>query len=277
MNNNKKTVSDFIFEISFDNGYFFKYLIDFVSVCVPEQDKLCEFIFNENGIYLTYKSEKTDNIKYFVFLDLERSNFIKYKINKNLKIFLEPKQLQKICRNIKKKDKVVLKFTNQKKLLLIINTEDIYSMEETKEIIYSRYYEINITDDKELEKPTGSSGNPFSLSSNNIQNLRKAVGVKTEPVLMYLQDEYLEFITVSHRISPLTIKYGKYDENKPKNKVSLSGSIISILSKLSNLSNKIKFFPNEDDDSSVGWIKVSANIDIPQYMGNVDIFVVHNK
>jgi hypothetical protein len=263
-----------IFSVVIDNGYFFKHLIDFISLCVFPRNK-CWLRFDHEGVKMQYSTEKQDDTQCYVSLFLERCNFQSFYVSKPVELQIEPKHIQKICRNVKKKDHLHLSFSNSTgaKFLLSIRSSDINSnieKEEVKEIPFTSFFEK--PEQQSMDKDLGFTQIPFTLDTTEIQNLKKAVGVKKEIVEIQLKKNlFLKFSTLSHGISPMTIKYGT--EQECSTKICLSGNIINMLAKLTSLCKRIKFYEKDEVESDYNMIKIGAIIDIPQYFGKIDLYI----
>lgn len=290
-----------IFEITIDNGYFLKYLIDFLAACANSK---CWMRFDQEGVKVQDNTEKQDNVKCFTVLNLFRSNFSHFSLKKTVSLQIDPKQIQKLCRNIKKKDRITLLFKeltdteglklhktysdyyeNQlqtpesSQLSLIISSSDV-KKREVKNIPVHSYYE------KEEFIPYVTPKNfkqfPYSISSLEIQSLKRAMGggVKKEVVKISLCGEkYMQFDTLAHGISPLHITYGKCPEDEKTTQAKISGNVIIMLSKLSNLCKLLKFYEEDIKDENCDYtlINMSTNIDIPQYMGTIEFYIFSDK
>lgn len=269
-----------IFKIHFDNGQFLKYLVNFIYACVSKNQ--CWLKINEKFISVEY-SEKIDKIQYSIFLNLFKNNFISYYSIKNLVILINPKQLQKLCNNIKKKDKIFLSFIeniqeSESKFLLNIFNSDI-DKEEIKCIPFLSYYSTN--DITEISKPLDFSNSSFSLFSSELANLKKSIGTKKELVLLEIENNDLIFTSLAHGITTLKVKYKNCNVDKLKNNtpfnIYLSGNIISILSKMEKMCKILKFYKNENNDDELNTLKIFSNIDIPYYLGEIDIYIISPK
>jgi hypothetical protein len=267
-----------IFKIHFDNGQFLKYLVDFIYTCVFPLNK-CWIKINENGLSLDHYSEKVDKIQCSVYLNLYKTNFVSWFSSKNIVINISPKQLQKLCRNIQKKNKVILSFiekdqiTDSKFLLTIINSD--INKEETKGIPFISYYSTNTI--SSLAKPTNFINIPYSLYSSEIVNLKKSIGTKKELVLLELTPNNLRFTSLAHGITTLMINYGHQQSTDKPSTIYLSGNIISILSKMEKMSKMIKFFQSIDNDNETDVLKISSMIDIPYFLGEIEIYIISPK
>lgn len=256
------------FSITIDNGHFFKHLIDFIVLCVFPKTK-CWLRFDNDGIKMQYSGEKQDDVQYYVCMTLERCNFSFFQVAIPVELQVEPKQIQKICRNIKKKDHIVLLFNGQK-FLLTIKSSDGLEKEEIKEIPFTSFFEK--PEQKISQTDLEFSQIPFTIDTIEIQNLKKAVGIKKEIVEVKLKgDKFLQFSTLSHGISPMTIKYGL--EQECHTKLYFSGNLINMLSKLINLSKRIKFYEQNKPTSEYTIVKISSIIDVPQYLGKIELYV----
>ena len=284
-----------MFEVCLTNGYFFKSYIDFLATCVQTPENKCWLRVDEDGLKIEYTTDKQERNRCHIFILLERAHFNNYTITKNVEINIEPKQLQKICRNIKKKDKLIFTFYDETpctkdtsfdqrtifvtpQLKLLIYNEQFCGKEEIKEIPFSSHYEKK--EEKIIEKPTDFYKFPFTVSSDAIQNVKKVIGVKKEPVeITILKDEVLIFSGLSQGISPFIIKYPQgcpmtMDTLSDKNvtKLVLSGSVVSILSKLAQMTKNIHFHQHLSNEKH-NLLKITAKLDVPYYMGNVEIIV----
>lgn len=266
-----------LFSINIENGHLFKHLIDFISVCVFPTNK-CWLRFDNDGIKMQYITEKQDNVQCFISLILERGNFQSFHIIKPVELQIEPKQIQKLCRNVKKKDHLHLSFiSDQTCIRFLLHIKSSYSntlvKEEIKDIPFISFFEKH---EQLLDKDLGFNNVPFTLETNEIQNLKKAVGVKKETVEMQVtENNFLKFSTLSHGISPIIIKYGS--EQPYTTKINLSGHIVNILSKLGNLSKSVRFYEKKDKSDDYSIIKISSVIDIPKYLGKIELYVYENK
>lgn len=268
-----------MFKVSLTNGYFFKAYIDFLAACVQTPDHKCWLRVDEYGLKIEYTTDKQDRNRCHVFIVLERAHFNEYIITKNVEINIEPKQLQKICRNIKKKDKLVFTFSeadSSAQLKLIIYNDQFCGKEEIKEIPFTSHYEKK--EEEILEKPTDFYTFPFTISSDAIQNVKKVIGVKKEPVeLTLFRDEVLIFNGLSQGISPFTIKYpqnySKEVEREKSTKLIISGGVVSILSKLAQMTKHILFYQHQGKDTLHNMLKITAKLDVPYYMGKVEIIL----
>lgn len=260
-----------LFSIKIENGHLFKHLIDFVTLCVFPTNK-CWLRIDTEGLKMQYITEKQDDVQCFISLILERGNFQSFHVVKQIEIQIEPKQIQKLCRNIRKKDHLHLSFvsdTTNIRFLLHIRSSYTVEKEEIKEIPFISFFEKQ---EQMLDKDLGFCHVPFTLDTVEIQNLKKAVGVKKEMVELQLnENNFLKFTTLSHGISPITIKYGK--EQQCTSKINLSGHIVNMLSKLGNLSKSVKFYEKEVKSKEYNMIKISSVIDIPKYLGKIELYV----
>lgn len=270
-----------MFKVSLTNGYFFKSYVDFLASCVHTSDNKCWLRVDEDGLKIEYTTDKQDRNRCHVFILLERAHFKNYLITKNVEINIEPKQLQKICRNIKKKDKLVFSFSENDstaELKLTIYNDQFCGKEEIKEIPFISHYEKK--EEVIIEKPTEFYSFPFTITSDDIQNVKKVIGVKKEPVeLSLLKDEILIFNGLSQGISPFIIKYpqnySKVIDKDNMTKIVLSGAIVSILSKLAQMTKHIHFYQQNKEDTSYhnNMLKITSKLDVPYYMGKVEIIV----
>ena len=266
----------FFFCISIDNGHFFKHLIDFITLCVFPKTK-CWIRFDHDGIKLHYSAEKQEGVQCYISMLLERCNFPSFQLAQPIELQIEPKQIQKLCRNVKKKDHLTLSFLNDSsdktRFLLTVRSLDgttKIDKEEIKEIPFSSFFEKpeQIVDQSDIN----FSLIPFTIDSVEIQNLKKAVGIKKETVEVKLHsDKFLQFSTLSHGIAPMTIKYGT--EVSCNTTIHFSGNIINMLAKLINLSKRIKFYEQVPASSEYSIVRISSIIDIPQYFGKIDLYV----
>jgi hypothetical protein len=263
-----------LFLVSIENGHLFRHLIDFIALCVSPVNK-CWLRFDMEGIKMQYVTEKQDDVQCFVQLVLERGNFQSFHIVKPVELQIEPKQIQKLCRNIRKKDHLHLSFTPGESVRFLLHIRSSYNSlekEEVKDIPFISYFEKQ---EQLLDKDLGFCQIPFTLDSVEIQNLKKAVGVKKETVEIQLsQNNFLKFSTLSHGISPIIIKYGK--EQECTTKINLSGHIVNMLSKLGNLSKTIKFYEKQEKSLDYNMLKISSVIDIPKYLVKVELYVYEN-
>jgi hypothetical protein len=262
------------FHVVVDNGHFFKHLIDFITLCVFPKTR-CWLRFDHDGIKITHSAEKQDGVQFYINLLLERCNFSSFQLNSPVELQLEPKQLQKICRNVKKKDQLILSFKDAKFLLTVRSTEGI-GKEEEKEIPFLSFFEKDEATFDQID--IDFSQVPFTLDTVEIQNLKKAVGIKKEVVELKVHgDKFLQFSTLSHGIAPMTIKYGIYERSEATStnftQIFLSGNIINMLAKLLNLSRKIKFYEKLTQSQAYSMLKISSMIDIPQYLGKIDLYI----
>lgn len=263
-----------MFAIYLDNGFFFKTYIDFLATCVQSQDNKCWLRVDNSGIKVEYITDKHDKNRCNIYVFLERGCFKSYVITKNFEICIEPKQIQKLCRNIKKKDKLQIKFDEENTSLKLIIYNDFCGKREEKEIPFSSYYEKH--NEEIVEKPQDFYKFPFTVSSDSVQNVKKVVGIKRLSVdLIMLQDKFLIFKGLSQGVSPFVIQYPHdYETELEMNnasKITLSGIVISILSKLTQISKHIHFYQNLD--TNLNMLKITAKLDIPYYMGEVEMIV----
>ncbi len=272
-----------IFELVFTKGYFFKHLMDFISACTSTNK--CWLRILNTGINLEYAIKNSQNeVISVVYLDLPRENFQTYTLIKEISILIEPKQIQKLCKNIKKRDSLKLKFFEENNInrlqLIIANVIENMDRVETKSIIIDSVYDemsknITMSKLKEYEKPDTFYDPPFILNSSLVQNFKKGVGTKKEDVILHLNtNKYLKFQTHSQDIASMEVEYGKPCE--PNTIITLVGSLINILNKLTNLTNHIKWYDRVSKIDPL-LIKISAHLDIPNYMGTIDLFVHDNK
>lgn len=267
-----------IFSINIENGHLFRHLVDFITLCVFPVNK-CWLRFDTEGIKMQYITEKQDNVQCFVSMILERENFQLFRIVKPVELQLEPKQIQKLCRNIRKKDHLCLTLSSDGddiRFLLYISSayNNTLDKEEIKEIPLISFFEKQ---EQILDKDLGFGGTPFILDTIEIQNLKKAVGVKKELVEIQLNgNRFLKFTTLSHGISPIIIKYGK--DQTATTTINLSGHVINLLSKLGNLSKNISFYEKDNEKSDdYNMIKINSIVDIPKYLGKIELYIYEKK
>uniref|UniRef100_A0A6C0JQW2 Proliferating cell nuclear antigen PCNA N-terminal domain-containing protein n=1 Tax=viral metagenome TaxID=1070528 RepID=A0A6C0JQW2_9ZZZZ len=271
-------MSTVIFDICINNGFFFKMYVDFLASCIfsSENNKICLRV-DQNGIKMEYITDKYERNKCHVCAFLNRISFKKYVITRNIEINIEPKQVQKLCRNIKKRDKVVLTFIENEKsndLILSIYNDNFTRKEERKNIPYSSFYEKN--DENSLSKPTNFYSFPFSIGSSEIQNVKKVIGVKKECLTLCInKDKFLSFSGLSQGISHFEILYGNDEYKNNISNINISGSILAMFSKLSQISQNINFYEEiqNENECKIKMLKITSVLDIPSYMGDIEIIL----
>lgn len=272
-----------IFKITFATGCFFRYLMDFITACVIPDNK-CWLKFTTEGITLQVNRDngnrRTDTVQCAIYLNLERSNFHQYELNTEVSLLIEPKQIQKLCKNVKKKDMLILSFDRDEKfgkLQLIIQTDqrtEVKSIriENSFDNIEPQYYERpSVTLFKTV---------PFILLSSLMQNFKKGIGAKKEDVTVHINgNSTLKFITHSQDIASMSVTYYPPGFNPNDNVVDrtpcvirLNGTIISLLTKLANLTKQLKWY-ERCDTVTTPILKITSILDTPNYMGNVEIFI----
>lgn len=268
------------FKIKFNNGSFFKNFIDFLSLLSTidkesnKDSKCCWLSVNKKGISASVNYNNNMKVKIInsIFkVNLLSEQFTDYSVKRNIELNINPKNMQTLCKNINRSDEIIL-YSFESKLLIKVYTHSLKKVE-TKEIIVG---EVNFPLQDDTPFTREFCDTPYTLHASEMSNLKKGVGFKSEIIQINLhQDKLLEFRSTSHGISPLFIAYGNVDE-KNKTDILVMCSHIHLLSKLSNMCTKIRFYESkilDEEEKDIKLIKISASIDKPMYMGNIDIII----
>lgn len=265
-----------LFRIVFSEGTFLKSFLDFLGACINKDIK-CWLTFTKEGIILEDKKMfKSENIlkdcsQFLPCIKLEYTNFPEYYVKKDINLLIEPKKIHKLCRNIKRKDKLILEFKDG--ILYIILPNENRS--ETKSMKITEWEELREINKNILRQNIDLNfyDSPFILPSAFLMNFKKGVGTKNHEVDVRLhENKYLEFETHAQNIGPTCTYYGneKY-KSECKTNLKLDGDIFNMLVKLGTLSHNIKWY--ENNGNSNGLLKISSTLDIPNYMGCVEIYI----
>uniref|UniRef100_A0A6C0J9X8 Proliferating cell nuclear antigen PCNA N-terminal domain-containing protein n=1 Tax=viral metagenome TaxID=1070528 RepID=A0A6C0J9X8_9ZZZZ len=269
------------FKIKFNNGSFFKNFVDFLSLLSTidkesnkEGNKYCWLLVNKKGIAASANynnNAKVKNINSMFKINLLSEQFTDYSVKRTIELNINPKNIQTLCKNINRSDEIIL-YSFGSKLSIKVYTHNLKKVE-TKEIIVE---EVNFPLQEDNSFYREFCDTSYTIHASEMSNLKKGIGFKSEIVQIKLhQDKLLEFNSTSHGISPLFIAYGNVDE-KNKTDILVMCSHIHLLSKLSNMCTKIRFYESkvlENEDKNIKFIKISASIDKPVYMGNIDIII----
>lgn len=303
-----------VFEITMENGEFFKQLIDFITVCVSTNSS-CWLKFDNDGIKVEYSTKRQDNVSCFISLKLDRCYFSEYQLQKVVEIMIDAKKLQRLCRNVKKCDMLILLFIdmpNSAPKFLMKSKSIQHNKIEVKDVPIEQYYEKN--DKIMLKHPENFKQLPYCLSTTSMSQLKKGIGGKREVVTMTLyEDKLLRFHSLSYGISPTitTFRSEHYKEHSELDIIDLmanvsidgsmhtkpilppeytnivvSGNIIAIMSKLSSFCSHLLFYERDpkyvtaDQSSSqhsYTLIKVHCIIDKPQYLGEISLYIYNSE
>jgi len=261
------------FEIKIENGCFFKSLIDFLSTCVDK----CWMDIDEDGIKITETCEKPKQNKFAFYIILERNHFNSFILNKPTKFQIDTKSLQKLCRNIKKKDRIIMTHTileNSEKqyLILTIIDDGMIGRNEEKIITLSSHYTKIDTTKRKVVETVGFCKVPFILPSSGVQNIKKSIGMKCTTVEILTQcPTFIQFKSTSYSIAPLIITYGTLNKDEKLFSINICGSIITVLSKLTQLSKDIQFFQYENNNHIC--MRIVSVIDIPKFIGKIELII----
>lgn len=249
----------------FNGGYFFRDLIDLLNAITPIS---CWLKFSQTSISITTIGEDDINIKWCSNININTMltfsqyvlSSIQYGTNVHFGINIDPKKISKLCRNIKRTDKIQISFVGETNLngKLVLTIFD----DEKKEEKILPFNTISISEfdvEEKIEAPENAFASMgFDLKISEILNLKKAIGNKREIIDVYLSNNYLKFSTMGQFISPITIKFGNGggEDDDDVKKTSFSGKILNILGKLNNLSKIITF--KESLDENKNWLLISS-------------------
>ncbi len=273
-------MSNYLFEIVIESGFLWKSFVDFIYNCITNT-KLHLKIDPINGIRVIHPSDKSDQNKYVIFCSLDKNRLQRFKIEKSISLYLDPKRLYKICRTIKKKDVITLSMNsdvvekNCNMLMTIRNENSLNTYKQIPipaEFLYEGY--TNVDNNQKLfetEKQKFNDYN-FCLKSSQIQELKKEISSNSDVELYIQEDNFVKFVYSNQSITPSEYISGIENKTKDTFNMTLKGTMIKILSKTTPLSSNLNFYTlkNKEDKKA---LRVSVPIDIPSYFGFIDIFI----
>lgn len=287
-------MSNNFFEFEIEHGCFWKAFVDFLAESMPK----CTMTLNNTGIRIQSKNVKQGANKYAMFIYLNKSSFSLFNLKEEIlndeleecsnltpipcQIQFITREMQKHCKTIKKKEVVKLSLPSENSdvsnlVLTISDRSKPYKIERKDLSISSHVTHIrDISDFQQGEDEVQYLASPYSLKAEEIQNLKKTIGVKNSFVeITIYEDRRLEFRSNSQGSAPLVLIF-ENNPNKPlpnsSYKIQVSGSIIVMLSKLFQLSTDLNFYQPTANSTARG-IMISGCFDKPKYMGNYRIIV----
>ena len=193
--------NDKVFHLEATKGYIFKIIIDVLSNSVPR----CIFVLNKSGILLR---QPDSGLTVLFNIDLPRENFKKFKCLKQKVISFNTKHVQKLLKNVKKKDSVSLFINkgNLGNLGITIRPEGAKrtSRFETNYVVYQeeKNYEL-------LELPPGKYKYPVVIDSMDYQKLKRLANNSKVINVKMQKDNYLSFKCDLGNVCSSELGFGK--------------------------------------------------------------------
>lgn len=256
-----------LFIFSIDSGLLLKNLSDVLLLC---SEKTCVLTITETTLTFSKvdKSFPENDCKLLIIIDaLHLSGFnLKYPLTVTLPV----KHFNKFCKTLKKRDKVSIWIDDSSMLHLEVKDEvtGITKVEE-KAMAVTVTQGVEPNDAGTINDRFYSLA--FTVTPSLIQGVKKSIGTKESPVEIKLQrDEYLEFNSTWAGTGPLRTIFGK--QTTEFTNIIVSAGVITVLSKLSQLCNKLRFHQQKNMDD-VNVLKISGKIDSPSYLGEVLVLI----
>jgi hypothetical protein len=205
-----------------------------------------------------------------VSIKLDTSHLTSFYLVTPISVTLHVKYFNKLCKTLKKRDKVSL-WIDKESSLHMETKEELLGIQKTeeKEMPITILYDCKESDTPDIDSYFSTAA--FVVSPMLIQGIRKSIGTKSSPVELKInEDKYLEFNSTwsgaglfKMVLGERTIEFGT---------IIISAGVINILSKLSQLCNKLMFHQQKQQES-FNVLKVSGKLDIPFYLGEVCILI----
>lgn len=263
----ERNMSSKIFGFYLESGLLLKNLSDILLLC---SEKICTMEVSEASIDFSKIDKSFAENECKVLIRLDTSHLTSFFLQSTMVVTLHVKYFNKLCKTLKKKDKVTL-WIDTDSSLHIETREDVMGISKIVE------KEMNVTvlfDSKVQEIPNIDSyfsNVAFTISPTLIQEIRKSIGTKAAPMEVKISEkDYLEFNSTWSGAGPLKITLGK--PTADYNTIIISAGVVHILSKLSQLCNKLKFY-QQKEHSSINILKISGKLDTPCYLGEVCILI----
>lgn len=264
-------MSSKVFGFYLESGLLLKNLSDILLLC---SEKTCTMDVTESTIEFSRIDKSFSENDCKVLIKLDTSHLSSFHLSSPISITLHVKYFNKLCKTLKKKDKVTL-WVDKDSSLHIETREEISGIQKAEE----KEMPVTILNDYRSPEPLDIesyfSNISFTVSPTLIQGIRKSIGTKASPVEVKINgDKYLEFDSTWSGAGPLKTVLGERNENYTA--IMVSAGVISILSKLSQLCNKLKFY-QQKEESSVKILKVSGKLDTPCYLGEICVLIKETK
>jgi len=222
----------------FNGGCFFRDLIELLNAITSTS---CWMRFTPLALSVTTLGQDDTNTHWCADMKINAvSTFTMYKLTVDqLDINIDPKKISKLCRNIKRTDKISISYTDEGRFSLVIHEERKL---ETKTLPYNMVSVNDSSRSGDVEVPRdmfNESG--FDLRIVEILNLKKAIGNKREIVDVQLCENQLTFSTMGQFIAPISIMFGDQVSTGTPTIISFSGKILNIIGKLNNISKVVTF------------------------------------
>lgn len=260
-----------IFGFYLESGLLLKNLSDILLLC---SEKTCTMDVTENTIEFSRinKSFTENDCKISIVLD--SSHLTSFYVLKPISVTIHVKYFNRLCKTLKKKDKVSI-WIDTDYSLHIETKEEIAGVQkvEEKEMSVAVLYDFVPTESiSTIDDSSYFSNVSFTVSPGIIQSVRKSIGTKASPVEVKIDsDKYLEFNSTWSGAGPLRTSLGVKTQDFKT--IIMSAGIINILSKLSQLCNKLKFYQQKDHANVVSVLKVSGKLDNPCYLGEICVLI----
>jgi len=233
--NETKTID--LFHASAVKGYYLKVLFDVFAASLT---RVC-FVFDKEGIFLR------DGDKRIMFdLSLLRENFRKYKCSTKHVKSTNTKHLQKLVRNVKKKDSMTLNIAelDTKHLGIFIRPEV-----SAKQSSRSEMNHCSIFDELEYEPITPPDekfyGYPVVIDASDFQKIKRLCAMGSTIKIDIQSSNFLSFSCESGEVYDSTVSFGEKsddDEEAIEYSAEFQSTVINQLVKLPGLCNQIQFY-----------------------------------
>ena len=184
-------------------GYVIKVLVDVLASALSRS----VIELSETGIFL-----KQDNKNSSMLFDLalQRENFRQYKCDKTLYMSVNLKHLQRLIRNVKKKDSVTLfiERDDQTKLYVVIRPDSANKKTARSEKV-SVTIQLLSKVDKLAELGESSYGFPMVIEASDFQKVKKMISVGRKIKIKMQGSNYLSFYCDDGGINTAELTFGE--------------------------------------------------------------------
>ncbi len=260
MSNVVSDISDKLFYAKAKKGFIFKVLIDtlLLSINCTERPK---FEVTKKGIFqIASDAQKLsdnpdDRISKIMFdIRLYRERFTRYHCSSEFSFSLNFKHLQKILKNIKKKDIVILFIDENDKNKLGIEIIPIGKEKRSQVMHIAINFTEGLNEIDELIPPetyTDDEGEeidiydyPVVVDSTDFQKIKQLTRIGDEMIVKIQKDNYISFYTSDGTLYDSEAKVGTIDEDDPDSLIEniYHMCFFSHLVKLPGLCSEMRFF-----------------------------------
>jgi len=197
----RKTDNDNLFYAEVRKGYVIKVTLDILAVQLS-RSVIC---LGDDGITL----RGSDDGKHVLFdLDYIRKNFKVYRCHEESSLSFKVKFLQKLVRNVKKKDSMVIKINRNRPSVVIFEIRS----EGAKSVPRIEEFELAVQREEgriSQALPDGNYGHPMVIDSSEFQKIKKFTTINVKVIKVVMQsNNYISFMGGSDKVFSNKLSFG---------------------------------------------------------------------